>query len=274
MNTLKLEMLSTRIEKTAILFELYKGLIDYFDKNPEEVVKISLEFKRNSPSDIHYITLKSSIDEGQSVVFSNIFHFLHKCVTIFDTTVSPFGQLALKLVACPQQLDLVFEKNNFLSVFDYSDDFEGKKEWLELIIESKPNSKYIDQYNRNLEWGEYPSMVFNEKTYNDWQKLKSTENYVKSKYSYYTFIKSTNVLKNCFESLTSNQYLSVDKSYITIFEDGKIIDCIELEDFKHIRGVIDKVSEEKSFNNFIENNAMMIDLNFNITESMLKKIFN
>lgn len=133
MNNIKLEMLANRIEKTAILFELYKGLKEFFEKNPQDVVNISFSANRNSPKETRYITFKSSTDEGQSVVFSNVFHFLHKCVSLFDPIKSPFGLFSQSIANKPQEVNLTFNKDNFCFIFDYADSFDGKKEWLELL---------------------------------------------------------------------------------------------------------------------------------------------
>lgn len=274
MNDIKLEMLANRIEKTAILFELYKGLKEFFEKNPQDVVNISFSANRNSPRETRYITFKSSTDEGQSVVFSNVFHFLHKCVSLFDPIKSPFGLFSQSITNKPQEVNLTFNKDNFCFIFDYADDFEGKKDWLELINVSTPYMKYLAYYEKNISWGKYPCMIFNEKSYNDWQTIKSSEAYIKSSYDYSIFVENANLIKKHYYNLKENQSMTLQKSYLTIFEEGKILDCIELYDFNYIQGCFDKKDPEKGLSNFIKYNSMMLELNYGVTEKMLLEILN
>lgn len=271
---IKLEMLANKIEKTAILFELYKGLNKYFCENPDDVVKVSFVFHRNSPKEPMYIQYKSSTDEGKNVVISNVFHFLHKCISMFDPVKSPFGLFALSLVNKPQEVTFTFSKDNFCFIFDYADDFDSKSVWLTLINESVSYIIYSAYYAKNCAWGKYPTMIFNEQSYNDWQAIKSSEKYIKSSYDYQMFVENANVVKKYYQQLTENQSMTLQKSYLTIFEDGKILDCIELYDLDYIQGVFDKKDPEKGFSNFIKYNATMLDLNYGLTEKMLMEIFN
>lgn len=273
-NNITLEMLTNKIEKTAILFELYKGLKDFFEKNPEEIVDVYFSFDRKSPKETRYINFKSSTDEGQTVVFSNVFHFLHKCVSLFDPLKSPFGLFAEFMVRNPQEVKLTFNKDNFCFIFDYADDFDSRSVWLTLINESVSYIIYSAYYANNCAWGKYPTMIFNEQSYNDWQAINSSEKYIKSSYDYQMFVENANIVKKYYQQLTENQSMTLQKSYLTIFEDGQILDCIELYDLDYIQGVFDKKDPEKGFSNFIRYNATMLELNYGLTEKMLMEIFN
>lgn len=273
-NNIALEMLANKIEKTAILFELYKGLKDFFDKNPTEIVDICFCFDNKSPKETRYISFKSSTDEGKSVVFSNVFHYLHKCVSLFDPIKSPFGLFAQFLVMKPQEVKLTFSKDNFFFIFDYADDFDNKKVWLTLVNETVSYMKYSVYYDKNVSWGKYPTMIFNEKSYNDWQAVKASEDYIKTSYDYNIFLTNANIVKKYYKQLSENQTMTLQKSYITIFEEGMIVDCIELYELDYIQGVFDKKDYEKGFSNFIKYNATMLELNYGLTEKMLMEIFN
>lgn len=273
-NNITLEMLTNKIEKTAILFELYKGLKDFFEKNPEEIVDVYFSFDRKSPKETRYINFKSSTDEGQTVVFSNVFHFLHKCVSLFDPLKSPFGLFAEFMVRTPQEVKLTFNKDNFCFIFDYADDFDSKKIWLTLTDERVSYIVHSVPYEKNSAWGEYPTMIFNEQSYNDWQAVKSSENYIKTSYNYNMFLENANIVKKYYKQLSENQTMTLQKSYLTIFEEGMIVDCIELYELDYIQGVFDKKDPEKGFSNFIRYNATMLELNYGLTEKMLMEIFN
>lgn len=273
-NNIALEMLANKIEKTAILFELYKGLKDFFDKNPTEIVDICFSSNKKSPKETRYITFKSSADEGKSVVFSNVFHYLHKCVSLFDPIKSPFGLFSQFLVMNPQEVKLTFTKDNFSFIFDYADDFDNKNVWLTLINESVSYIIYSTYYGNNSEWGKYPKMVFNEQSCNDWEAVTSSENYIKTSYDYNMFLENANIVKKYYKQLSENQTMTLQKSYLTIFEEGMIVDCVELYELDYIQGVFDKKDHEKGFSNFIKYNATMLELNYGLTEKMLMEIFN
>lgn len=273
-NNIKYEMLANRIEKTAILFELCEGLKSYFKDNPEHIVDVSFSFDKNSPKDPTYINFTYSIDENQSIVFSNVFHFLHKCVSLFDPIKSPFGLFAMCLIRNPQKVDFTFNKDNFDFIFKYADDFDGKEEWL---------IRAINQYDDNIDyviidrhplWGKYPTTVFNKRSYDMWQEVKSRESYIKSLPDYQAFLKNAEIIKEYYNGLSNNQSMTLKSSYLTIFEEDKILECIELQDFDHIKGVFDKKDKEKGFINFIKHNITMFELNYSLTEKMLLDIFN
>lgn len=271
-NSIKLEILANKIEKTAILFELYKGLNNFFKENPNEVVDITFYFHKNSPKEHRYITFKSSFDEGQSVVFSNVFHFLHKCVSLFDPIKSPFGLFATYLINQPQEISFKFNKDNFHFIFDYCDDFDSKKEWLDLVNEEFGKTDYII-YKINSQWGKYPTMVFNDESYSLWQEVKLRENYIKNTYNYKAFLENANLIKKQYQLLNEQQTMTLKNSYLTIYEDQQIVDCIEIEGFEHIKGNFNKKADNV-FLDFIKDNAMMFELNNNLTEKMLLEIFN
>ena len=271
-NNLKYELLSNKIEKTAILFELYKGLNSFFKDNPNEVVDITFYFHKNSPKEPRYINFRSSFDEGQSVVFSNVFHFLHKCVSLFDPIKSPFGLFATYLINQPQEIEFKFNKNNFHFIFDYCDDFDSKKEWLDLVNEEFGKTDHII-YNINSQWGKYPTMVFNDESYNLWQEVKSRENYIKNTYDYKIFLENADLIKKHYKLLNETQTMTLKNSYLTIYEDKKIVDCIKIEEFEHIKGTFSK-NNDKVFLDFITYNATMFELNHNLTEKMLLDIFD
>lgn len=271
-NNLKYELLSNKIEKTAILFELYKGLNSFFKDNPNEVVDITFYFHKNSPKEPLYINFRSSFDEGQSVVFSNVFHFLHKCVSLFDPIKSPFGLFATYLINQPQEISFKFNKDNFHFIFDYCDDFDSKKEWLDLVNEEYGRADHII-YRKNNQWGKYPTMVFNEESYNLWQEVKSRENYIKNTYDYKIFLENADLIKKHYKLLNETQTMTLKNSYLTIYEDKKIVDCIKIEEFEHIKGTFSK-NNDKVFLDFITYNATMFELNHNLTEKMLLDIFD
>lgn len=271
-NNLKYELLSNKIEKTAILFELYKGLNSFFKDNPNEVVDITFYFHKNSPKEPRYINFRSSFDEGQSVVFSNVFHFLHKCVSLFDPIKSPFGLFATYLINQPQEIEFKFNKNNFHFIFDYCDDFDSKKEWLDLVNNEFGRADHII-YRKNNQWGKYPTMVFNEESYNLWQEVKSRENYIKNTYDYKIFLENADLIKKHYKLLNETQTMTLKNSYLTIYEDKKIVDCIKIEEFEHIKGTFSK-NNDKVFLDFITYNATMFELNHNLTEKMLLDIFD
>lgn len=271
-NNLKYELLSNKIEKTAILFELYKGLNKFFNEHPDEVVDITFSFNKNSPKEHHYINFRSSFDEGQSVVFSNVFHFLHKCVSLFDPIKSPFGLFATYLINQPQEISFKFNKDNFHFIFDYCDDFDSKKEWLDLVNEEYGRAEHII-YRKNNQWGKYPTMVFNEESYNFWQELKSRENYIKNTYDYKIFLENADLIKKHYKLLNETQTMTLKNSYLTIYEDQQIIDCIQIEGFDHIKGTFNR-KNDNVFLNFIKDNTMMFELNNNLTEKMLLEIFS
>lgn len=271
LNNLKYELLSNKIEKTAILFELYKGLNKFFNEKPEEVVDITFSFNKNSPKEPMYINFKSSIDENQSVVFSNVFHFLHKCVSLFDPIKSPFGLFATYLINQPQEISFKFNKDNFHFIFDYCDDFDSKKEWLDLVNEEYGRADHII-YRKNNQWGKYPTMVFNEESYNLWQEVKSRGNYIKNTYDYKIFLENANLIKKHYRLLNEKQTMTLKNSYLTIYEDEQIVDCIKIEEFEHIKGHFNK-NNDKVFLDFITYNATMFELNHNLTEKMLLEIF-
>ena len=270
-NGIKLEILANKIEKTAILFELYKGLNKFFHENPEKIVDISFSFNKNSPKEPMYINFRSSFDEGQSVVFSNVFHFLHKCVSLFDPIKSPFGLFATYLINQPQEISFKFNKDNFHFIFDYCDDFDSKKEWLDLVNEEYGRADHII-YRKNNQWGKYPTMVFNEESYNLWQEVKSRENYIKNTYDYKIFLENADLIKKHYKLLNETQTMTLKNSYLTIYEDKKIVDCIKIEEFEHIKGTFSK-NNDKVFLDFITYNATMFELNHNLTEKMLFDIF-
>lgn len=270
-NNLKYELLSNKIEKTAILFELYKGLNGFFNEHPEKVVDITFSFNKNSPKEPIYINFKSSTDENQSVVFSNVFHFLHKCVSLFDPIKSPFGLFATYLINQPQEISFKFNKDNFHFIFDYCDDFDSKKEWLDLVNEEFGKTDYII-YKMNSQWGKYPTMVFNDESYSLWQEVKLRENYIKNTYNYKAFLENADLIKKQYQLLNEQQTMILKNSYLTIYEDKKIVDCIEIEGFKHIKGSFNK-KDDNVFLDFIKDNAMMFELNNNLTEKMLFDIF-
>lgn len=271
MNNLKIEMIENRIEKTAILFELYKGLKEFFSENPNDSVKLSFSFDERSPKNNHYINFTSSLDENKTHVFSNIFHFLHKCISLFDPVKSPFGLFANLIINNPQKIEMTLDKNNFLSVFKYADDFDGKSDWINKMEWTFGESDYII-FSHNNEWGKYPTMIFNDESLKMWKDLKKTERYIKSKYSYKEFIKNAEIIKKHYFSLNENQTMTLQKSVLTIFEEGKIIDCFELNDFDHIKGVFDR--RDNNFKEFIKYNLTMIELNYEINEKMINEIFN
>lgn len=126
-------ILNNRHSKIAILSELHDGLVNYFSSNPDQTVKITFSFKPDSIKKNHFIEFESSLDHNKDIVFSNVFHFLHKAVSLFDPEKSPFGYFARYLMDHPQSIDLVFDQDNFMFIFDYSDDFDGKDEWLETL---------------------------------------------------------------------------------------------------------------------------------------------
>lgn len=271
-NGIKLEILANKIEKTAILFELYKGLNKFFNEHLDEVVDITFSFNKNSPKEPRYINFRSSFDEGQSVVFSNVFHFLHKCVSLFDPIKSPFGLFATYLINQPQEISFKFNKDNFHFIFDYCDDFDSKKEWLDLVNEEYGRADHII-YRKNNQWGKYPTMVFNEESYNLWQEVKSRENYIKNTYDYKIFLENADLIKKHYKLLNETQTMTLKNSYLTIYEDKKIVDCIKIEEFEHIKGTFSK-NNDKVFLDFITYNATMFELNHNLTEKMLLDIFD
>ena len=74
--------------------------------------------------------------------------------------------------------------------------------------------------------------------------------------------------------LSDNQTMSLQKSCLIIFEDDKILDCIELDKMDYIKGFFDKKDSEKGFSNFIKYNSTMFELNYSLNEKMLLDIFN
>lgn len=66
--------------------------------------------------------------------------------------------------------------------------------------------------------------------------------------------------------------MTLKNSYLTIYEDKKIVDCIKIEEFEHIKGTFSK-NNDKVFLDFITYNATMFELNHNLTEKMLFDIF-
>lgn len=273
-NNIKYEMLANRIEKTAILFELCEGLKSFFKDNPEDSVDVSFSFDKRSPKEPAYINFKCSTDEDQSVVFSNVFYFLHKCISLFDPVKSPFGLFTMCLLDNPQKVDFTFNKDNFGFIFKYADDFDGKEEWLiRAINEYEDDIDYVIVDNHPL-WGKYPTTVFNKKSYDMWQEVKSREVYIKSFNEYQIFLKNAELIKKHYRMLSENQTMSLQKSCLIIFEDDKILDCIELDKMDYIKGFFDKKDSEKGFGNFIKYNSTMFELNYNLNEKMLLDIFN
>lgn len=272
-NNLKYEMLSNRIEKTAILFELSEGLKTFFKENPDEIVDVSFSFNKNSPKEPAYISFKCSTDEGKSVVFSNIFHFLHKCVSLFDPIKSPFGLFAMCLINNPQKIDFTFNKNNFDFIFKYADDFDGKAEWLARVINMFDDDLNYIIVDKHPLWGKYPTTVFNKKSYDLWKEVKSREGYIKSFNEYQVFLKNAELIKTHYNQLSDNQTMSLQKSCLFIFEEGKILDTIELNEMDYITGLFDKKDDTKGLNNFIKQNSTIFELNHNLNEKMLSDIF-
>lgn len=273
MNNLKHEMLSNRIEKTAILFELAQGLKKFFKENPEEIVDISFCFNKNSPKDPAYISFKCSTDEDKSVVFSNVFHFLHKCVSLFDQIKSPFGLFSMCLINNPQKIDFTFNKDNFDFIFKYADDFDGKEEWVRRATNMYDEDIDYIIIDKHPLWGKYPTTVFNKQSYELWQEVKKREGYIKSFNEYQVFLKNAELIKEHYNQLSENQTMSLQKSCLFIFEEGKILDTIELDEMGYITGLFDKKDDTKGLNNFIKQNSTMFELNHNLTEKMLSDIF-
>lgn len=272
-NNLKYEMLANRIEKTAILFELSEGLKSFFKENPDEIVDISFSFNKNSPKEPAYISFKCSTDEDKSVVFSNVFHFLHKCVSLFDPIKSPFGLFAICMINNPQKIDFTFNKDNFDFIFKYADDFDGKSEWLARVINMFDDDIDYIIIDKHPLWGKYPTTVFNKQSYDLWKEVKSREGYIKSFNKYQVFFKNAELIKEHYNQLSENQTMSLQKSCLFIFEEGKILDTIELDEMDYITGLFDKKDDTKGLNNFIKQNSTMFKLNHNLTEKMLSDIF-
>lgn len=88
------------------------------------------------------------------------------------------------------------------------------------------------------------------------------------------FLENAAVIKKHYALLSENQSMILQKSFLTVFEDGAILDCIELNELDHIKGVFDKKDNEKVFANFIKYNAIILELNYGLTEKMLVEIFN
>lgn len=271
MNNLQLEMISNRIEKTYILFTLYKDLKSFFSENPDEIVKLSFSFDKNSPKNNNYIEFHSSLDENKTHVFSNVFHYLHKCISLFDPIKSPFGLFSNLIINNPQKIEITLDKSNFLSVFKYADDFDKKSEWIDNIEWTSGETDYVI-VSHNSEWGKYPTMIFNDKSLEMWKDLKNSTRYIKSTNAYQCLIENLKFIKKHIDNLNDNQFITLQKSFLTIFEDNKIIDCFELYDFNHLKGDFDK--KNNSFIDFFKNNSTMLELNYDINEKMIAEIIN
>lgn len=264
-NTLPLDMLSNKIEKTAILFELYLGLETYFAENPKQTVEILISFKNGAPKSPKYIHFENLNVDNNTVCFSNVFNYLHKCIVLFEPYKSPFGLFSNYLMDNPQEIKFIFNKENFLFIFNYADSFEGKSEWLNHL-----DKKHIF-FDKNEVWGEYPTIINNSSSYQLWEDLKKKDSYIKNTYNFKIFSKNMKLIKENYSVLTKKQSMVLEKSFLTIFEGGKIIESIELDNFKFIRFSFDKQNNSASFKFFIENNANILGLNYGLTEEIVNQ---
>lgn len=274
-NSVYIEMESNQIEKTVILFEIFEGLKLFYKENPHERVKLSFSFDQNSPKEPAYIKFNCSLHEGKSVVFSDIFHFIHKCISLLDPLKNPFSVFTLSLLQNPQQVTLTLCKDNFDCLFKYyADNFEEKKDWLKRVMNRRDDDIDYVIVDTHPLWGKYPTTVFNKKSHDLWQETKKREGYIKSKYDYKLLEKNIDIIKKQYTSLAENQMMVLKNSYLTIFEEGKIVDCVEMQDCYYLKGVFDKKDNDKDLNAFVKYNSTMLELHHGLKENVFLEMLN
>lgn len=270
MVNLKFEILSNRLEKMAMLFELYDRLDKFFYKNKDLAVEISFMTEHDLKSDNKYIQFSCSLDENKNVVFSHVFNEFFKLVCLYDPYKSPFGALSWHLKRDQQKTIFNLNRDNFKSIFEYADDFDGKKEWISLL----GTDNLI--LNNDLVLGEYPELIFNQQSYDLWNKIKNSDNYIKNTLSYNDFLSNIKIIKKHYENLKNNQHLILKREYLTIIDDSEIIESIELRNFKRFSFDFDfdikKNENENSLIKFIENKKNIIKLYFSLNDSVIDEI--
>lgn len=182
-NSIKYELMVNRIEKTSILFQLGNGLRRFFKENPEEVVNISFYFAEGLPKEPHAIVFSSFLSKGKEST-AGVFNLLHHCVCVANPTESPFGLFTQYLLNKPQKVDFVFDKDNFYFIFKYADDFDGKEEWMRLVVNYWDEDLDYVIVSHDKLWGKYPKTVFNQRSYDLWKEVKSRDGFSQSLKSY------------------------------------------------------------------------------------------
>lgn len=272
-DNLKYELMANRMCKMATLFELGDGLRSFFKENPEEVVNVSFSFAEGMPKEPHAIVFSSSLSKEKEST-AGVFSLLYHCVCAANPLESPFGLFTQYLLNKPQKVDFVFNKDNFNFIFKYADDFDGKEEWEKQVVNYWDEDLDYVIVSHDKLWGKYPKTVFNQRSYNLWKEVKSREGYIKSKYEYHVFIRNLELIKKYYNSLTENQTMVLKDSYLTIFEEGKIVDCVEIDNFSYLKGLFNKKDVEKGFNDFINYNSDMLELHIGLTKNLLLNILN
>lgn len=178
-NNLRYELMANRMEKMAALFQLGDGLRSFFKENPEEIVNISFCFAEGMSKEPRAIVFSSSLSKGKEST-TGVFSLLYHCVCVANPTESPFGLFAQYLLNKPQKVDFVFNKDNFDFIFKYANDFDGKEEWAKLVVNYWDEDLDYVIVSHDKLWGKYPKTVFNQRSYNMWQEVKSREGFSKS----------------------------------------------------------------------------------------------